>query len=158
MPAHLNRHPLHPPFTHFPIAFWISAVVLDLLLSAEWLSAIPGIDGFALPHLLLWSGVAMALPAVAAGLIDYAKLPSSIQGSRVLQRHVLSMASAFVLFLCAAIWRVKSGAFAAEPAIGIVVLELVAAIALVVGGYLASRVVFELLPGESSGSRDGGSV
>jgi uncharacterized membrane protein len=154
MPARPSRHPLHPPFIHFPIAFWISAVLLDLLLSAELLAAIPGVQGFALPHLLVWAGIAMALPAVTAGLFDYAKLPSSIQSSQALKGHMLSMASAFVLFLGSAIWRVKSGAFAAEPAIGIVVLELLGAIALVIGGYMASQVVFVLLQDASSGDSE----
>lgn len=145
----LNRHPLHPAFVHFPIAFWISGVLLDLMQRSALLPAVPGIDGFLLPHLLLWAGLVTALPAVTAGLIDYAKLPSSIQGSRPLQLHMLCMGAAFVLFLCAGIWRVKSGEFAAAPPVAAVLLELIGAIALVAGGYLASRVVFEILPGVS---------
>jgi hypothetical protein len=64
------------------------------------------------------------------------------------------MATAFLLFLVAALWRVRSGAFAAEPAIGIVLVELLGAIALVIGGYIASQVVFVLLPRASSGNDD----
>ena len=103
---------LHPLFVHFPIAFYTTAVALDLALWAGFLPAMPGIDGNALAHGLLWAGVITTLPTVAAGLLDYARLPNDVQVNRTLQRHILCMASAFVLFLVAALWRAKTGAFA----------------------------------------------
>jgi uncharacterized membrane protein len=137
---------LHPLFVHFPIAFYMTGVVLDLGLWAGLLPAIPGIDGNALAHGLLWAGVIATLPTVAAGLLDYARLPNDIQGNRILQRHILCMGSAFVVFLVAAIWRTKSGAFDAAPAVPIILLEVAGALALIVGGHLAGRAVFEVLP------------
>jgi uncharacterized membrane protein len=137
---------LHPLFVHFPIAFYMTAVALDLVLMAGRLPAIPGIDGDALAHGLLWAGVVTTLPTVAAGLLDYARLPRALQDDGRLQRHILSMGSAFLLFLVAAIWRAKTGAFGDPAAVPVVLLELAGAVGLVIGGHLAARVVFEVLP------------
>lgn len=131
----------HPPFLHFPIAFWITGTALDLVLAVTGLT-LPGADGFWLPHLLLWAGVVAALPTVATGLIDYARLPRAIQDGRLLKLHMLCMSTAFMVFLGAVVWRVKSGGFAADPATAMLVLEILGAAALVVGGHAGGRVVF----------------
>lgn len=137
---------LHPLFVHFPIAFFISAVLLDLGLWAGLLPEIPGIDGNALAHGLLWAGVATTLPTVAAGLIDYARLPGSVQNSRTLQLHIVCMGSAFALFLVAGLWRAKAGPFGDAPPALVIILEVAGALGLIVGGHLAGRAVFEVLP------------
>lgn len=137
---------LHPLFVHFPIAFYMTGVVLDLGAWAGLLPTIPGIDGNALAHGLLWAGVVTTLPTVAAGLLDYARLPNDVQGNSTLQRHILCMGLAFVVFLVAAIWRAKTGAFGGSPAVPIILLEIAGALALIVGGHLAGRAVFEVLP------------
>ena len=137
---------LHPLFVHFPIAFYMSAVALDLGLVAGVVPALPGIDGDALAHGLLWAGVVTTLPTVAAGLLDYARLPRDLQDDGTLQRHILSMGSAFLLFLVAATWRAKTGAFGDPAAVPVILLELAGALGLAVGGHLAARVVFDVLP------------
>lgn len=136
---------IHPPFLHFPIAFWISGTALDLFQSATGLS-VPGGEGFWLAHLLLWSGVAAALPTIAAGLVDYARLPRSIQDSPSLKLHVLAMSTAFMLFLAAAVWRAKAAGFADGPTAAMLLLELLGAAALFAGGHAGGRVVFDELP------------
>ncbi|HWM27521.1 MAG TPA: DUF2231 domain-containing protein [Woeseiaceae bacterium] len=143
------RHPLHPALVHFPIAFWTSAVLLDLSLWSALLPGIPGIEGFVLPHLMLWAGLAAALPAVTLGLIDYARLPSRIQDSGPMRLHMMSMGTAWLVFLAAALWRVKAGNFADPPNFWILLLETLGAACLVVGGTAAARIVFDLLPRQS---------
>ena len=137
---------LHPLFVHFPIAFYMSAAALDLGLMAGLVPAVSATDGFALAHGLLWAGIATTLPTVAAGLLDYARLPKDVQDDRTLQRHILCMSSAFVLFLTAAIWRAKTAGFVEAPAASVILLETAGAVALVVGGHLAGRAVFDVLP------------
>jgi uncharacterized membrane protein len=144
---------LHPALVHFPIAFWISAVLLDLVQWSALLPGIPGIEGFLLPHLLVWAGLAAAIPAITLGLIDYARLPSRIQDSRSMQLHMICMGTAWLLFLGAGLWRIETGGFADPPNVAIIVLEILGAIVLVVGGVAAARIVFELLPGRGSGGQ-----
>jgi uncharacterized membrane protein len=136
---------LHPPFLHFPIAFWVSGAALDLARSAAGLS-LPGADAFAVAHLLLWAGIVAAVPTVAAGLVDFARLPRTIQDGRPLKVHVLAMGTAFLVFLVAAVWRVKAGPFAAEPPLPVLLLEAAGVAALVVGGHYGGRVAFQEIP------------
>ena len=140
------RHPLHPALVHFPIAFWISAVLLDLSLWSALVPGIPGIEGFVLPHLMVWAGLAAALPAVTFGLIDYGRLPSQVQDSGPMRLHMMSMGVAWLIFLAAALWRVKAGGFADPPTLWILLLETLGAACLIVGGTAAARIVFDLLP------------
>jgi uncharacterized membrane protein len=144
---------LHPALVHFPIAFWISAVLLDLVQWSALLPGIPGIEGFLLPHLLVWAGLAAAIPAITLGLVDYARLPSRIQDSRPMQLHMICMGTAWLLFLGAGLWRIETGSFADPPNVAIIVLEILGATVLVVGGAAAARIVFELLPGRGSGGQ-----
>ncbi len=137
---------LHPLFVHFPIAFYTTAVVLDLALWAGVLPAMPGVDGTALAHGLLWAGVVTTLPTVAAGLFDYVRLPNDAQNNNTVQRHILWMGSAFVLFLIAAAWRAKTGGFGDAPAVPVILVEVAGVVALALGGHLAARAVFEVLP------------
>ena len=69
-------------------------------------------------QLLLWAGVLLAVPAIIAGLRDYLRLPDELQSSRELSRHVLLMGTAWFLFLAAAVWRTRSGAFDSAPSAG----------------------------------------
>ncbi|HEX7061806.1 MAG TPA: DUF2231 domain-containing protein [Woeseiaceae bacterium] len=150
MPRSSSSTRLHPPFLHFPIAFWVTGTALDVAQTTLGLS-LPGIEGFALPHWLLWGGVIAALPTVAAGLADFASLPRAVQDSRALKRHMLCMSTAFTLFLVAAVWRVKAGAFAAPPPLMLLSLEILGVVALLVGGHAGGRVVFEELPATHGG-------
>jgi len=136
---------LHPPFLHFPIAFWTAGTALDVLQRATGWS-LPGVDGYAAGHGLLWGGVLAALATVGAGLFDFARLPRAVQDGRALKWHMLAMSSAFTAFLVAGIWRAKTGAFAAPPAFGPLLLEVLGAAALVVGGHFGGRVVFHDIP------------
>ena len=98
---------------------------------------------------MLWAGLATAIPAVTLGFIDYGRLPSQVQDSRPMRLHMMSMGSAWLVFLAAALWRVKAGSFADPPNLWILLLEILGAACLVVGGTAAARIVFDLLPRQS---------
>ncbi len=77
--------PLHPPLASVSLGCWMSTAVLDLA----------GADARA-ARLLLATGVANALPTVAAGLTDWSSLHREQQ--RVGFVHMLSNLTAFSLF------------------------------------------------------------
>jgi uncharacterized membrane protein len=134
--------PWHPALVHFPIACWVLATLVDVV---GQFHAIPEIDGLAwsgVSHLLLWCGVLLALPAMAAGLRDFLRLPDEIRSGDALSRHVVLMGTAWLLFLAAAVWRTRSGAYAAEPSLAMTLLEFAGSACLIVGGHFAGVVVF----------------
>lgn len=136
-----SRHPLHPVLVHFPIAAWILALLLDIA------SLMPGIgqrfpmlDLSATSYLLLWIGLIFVLPVMAAGVFDYLFLEE--EATATINRHILWMSTASLLFLAVAVWRFHIGAFDAEVTIEILAFELLGAAYLVVGGRAAASVVF----------------
>ena len=94
---------------------------------------------------LLWIGVAFAIPAMLAGLLDFASLPRAVQDSRELTSHILCMAVAFICFLGVALLRTRSSSFGAPAVWYVVAIESIGAMFLVYGGHLASIIVFERL-------------
>jgi uncharacterized membrane protein len=150
----MTRHPWHPAVVHFPIACWVLATLVDV---SGWfieLPPIPGIVWAGVSHLLLWGGVLLAVPAIVAGVVDYIRLPEEVQESAELSRHVAAMAAAWLLFLGAAIWRVRSAPFAGAPSWGIMLLEVAGSACLIAGGRFAAAVVFDRIATAYSSRRD----
>lgn len=136
----------HPAVVHFPLACWVLATLLDIghLLALD--ARVGVLDWSDVANLLLWIGLAFAALAVALGIVDFATLPRSVQDSAELMRHVGWMAAALLLFLGAAVIRVRAGGFAAPHSWYVVGLEAAGTTSLVAGGHYASIVVFERLP------------
>ena len=134
-------HRWHPVFIHFPITCWVLATGLDvatmLMPVRNW---VPGVDLIALAHLFIWLGVAVSIPAVIAGLIDYRIVSEEATG--MIDRHATWMIAAITLFLIAGIWRLRGAAFDAPIPTALLFVELAGSMALVVGGRVASIVVF----------------
>lgn len=139
-------HPWHPAIVHFPVACWVLATLIDVAGRLVSMPPIPGIDWTGLSHLLLWTGVVLALPAMLAGLIDYSRLPGAVQESADLVWHIALMGTAWALFLWAAIWRVRTGPFDGAAQWSVTIIEVAGSGCLVAGGYFAATVVFERLP------------
>lgn len=133
----------HPPIVHFPIACWMLATLIDLSLLLPWSFELENVAWSGVSTVLLWTGVLFAIPAMVAGIVDFASVPRAVQDSRELTAHILCMAGAFICFLGAAILRMRSSEV---PAVWYaVVVESVGSIVLVYGGHLASIVVFDRL-------------
>jgi nitrite reductase/ring-hydroxylating ferredoxin subunit/uncharacterized membrane protein len=78
-------HPLHPVLVQVPLGTWVSASVLD---AASVTGPAPG--------LLVATGIAAAVPAVAAGLADYTELHE--QQQRVALVHAAANTAALALY------------------------------------------------------------
>jgi uncharacterized membrane protein len=121
------------------------ATLIDLSLFLPWAVDLENVAWSGVSAVLLWIGVAFAIPAMLAGLLDFVSLPRAVQDSRELTSHILCMAVAFVCFLSAALLRTRSSSFGTPAVWYVVAVESVGSMFLVYGGHLASIVVFERL-------------
>lgn len=89
----MNRHPLHPLCTHFPLALLGIAPLWDLV-------------GLLRPEPLWWqlsfwcmaAGLAGALLALITGFVDYLAIPENHPAQPVTNRHLVWVLSAVGLF------------------------------------------------------------
>jgi len=132
-----NRHtPLHPPFTHFPIALWVTAWLFDF--ASLWVGN-PMVRSSFYMHA---AGVAFALLAAVAGMLDYNKIPARDPAKRLGVIHALLNVAVVVLF--AVVTWLRLGFLNAERAPAIcVVLTGVGVFFLSAAGYLGHKLVFD---------------
>jgi uncharacterized membrane protein len=156
----VRAHPWHPLLVHFPIACWTLAVLLDTatLLGAlpdSLTAAAPGIAPAALSFALLWLGLLLGAAAMVLGAVDLLGLPPELQRSGALNWHVVAMLGAWGLFLGAALLRPKPAPPFPPAPLGATLTEIAGFACLVVGGVLASAVVFGGWPQRAAGGGDG---
>jgi uncharacterized membrane protein len=123
----------------------VLATLIDLNLLFPWAVDLENVVWSGVSAVLLWIGVAFAIPAMLTGLLDFASLPRAVQDSRELTSHILCMAVAFACFFGAALLRTRSSSFGTPAVWYVVAIESVGSMFLVYGGHLASIVVFERL-------------
>jgi uncharacterized membrane protein len=133
----LPGHPLHPPFTDATVGIYTAATVCAVL------SALGASDTntAAAWWLLLVIGLVVTVPTALTGLVDWLGIARGTPLWRTATAHLLSMVTATVFFLVAAIvghggyvdGAVTSGAF---------VLTIVGFAFLTLGGWLGGTVVF----------------
>lgn len=144
MRLRLAGHPLHPMLVHFPVALWTLSVAADaggLVTDGEaWWSA-----SFACQAL----GLLAALPAMAAGALDFTSLPRGHPGLDTAVAHLMAMGTAWLLFLASAMLRGLPGAGAA-PLLAILA-GCAGFLAMAVGGWLGGRLVYHFRVGVEAG-------
>jgi uncharacterized membrane protein len=140
-------HPVHPMLVHFPVAFWTLGTFCDGLTLA-------GVHG-AWPEaaLFLIIGLASAVPAAVAGLIDFAALPE--KSARTGSIHMLLMGTAWCLYLVAMLLRSSGLALADKPEWAAVILSFMGFLVLVAGGYYGGRLVYQFGAGVNEMRPDG---
>ena len=122
--AHIKSHPLHPILVAFPIAFFIGALlfdVLSLILEKEsfWLTG----------NYLAIAGIASALVAAIPGIVDYFYTvpPKSTAKKRATKHGLINLLNVF-LFCFAVYYRNRGDAnlyvVVAVEAVGIVLLSI----------------------------------
>ena len=140
--AQLGGHPIHPMLIPFPIAFFIGALVTDIVLAATY-------DPFwaRMSFYLICAGLAMAALAALAGLTDFL-------GDRLLRtagtalHHMLGNVTVVMLEIVSLIVRVGPHHAASALPWGLVISAVVTLL-LVYTGWLGGRMVYEMNTGMS---------
>ena len=134
-------HPLHPALVHFPIALLLSATIAD----AAWLVEITADTHLA--AILMAAGLATGLLAMAAGLVDFAKLEDGIVPHAL--RHMATVGTAWVGYAIALFLRrdlLSGGTQVTWPSVAV---SLVSAGLLALGAWLGGRLVYSFGAGVS---------
>ena len=118
-------HPLHPVLTDYPIGFWTSAALLDVVGGERSEGAADTLVGL---------GIAAAVPTAAAGVSEYARVIKPT--TRVATVHAIANSVALTLMTGSFIAR-KAGNRGLGRA-----LSLTGMGALMVGGYLGGHLTY----------------
>lgn len=130
------RHPLHPALVHFPVACWSLATLADI--SSLWL----GQPAWWLAGVLMGIGTPTALAAMAAGLVELARIDEMDPALRVAHRHLLAAMAAWLAYAASLFLRLDGMALTPPGpiAIGLGVLGFgCLAVAGTLGGTLVYR-------------------
>lgn len=132
--AKIAGHPLHPMIVPFPIAFFVSTLVTDLLYLNN------GREGFATASMwLLGAGIASALLAAVLGFTDFL----GDRRVRVLRQAWLHMIGNLVLVaLEVANFLLRAGPGAPTVSVGLAALSLMAVVLLLFNGWMGWELVY----------------
>lgn len=143
-------HPLHPPFTHFPLAAYVFAAAFDIASVAggghRWAAQLWHAGTF-----VLIGGLAVCLVTMGTGFRDLVRFwppgpaspaPGAADPLRTVAAHVSVMAGAFMIGAGDVAWRLSDYDSRASTPPGVVALSLTAAIVACTGGYLGGKLVF----------------
>lgn len=128
------RHPLHPALVHFPIACWSLAVVADF--ASLWL----GESAWRWSGGLLAVGCVVALAAMLAGLMEFSRIPEG-PAMRDAYLHMTAMLVAFSFFAARLLLRVDHLQPQPPDTLSLL-LDVGGFLALLIGGWLGSRLVY----------------
>ena len=127
-------HPLHPAIVHFPIALLLSATLADVARVAGLTSDVH------IAAVLMAGGLAIGLVAMAAGLIDFAKLDQAVVPHAL--QHMAAVGAAWLGYAVALYLRRDVFHGALDPGTASVALSLSSAFVLALGGWLGGRLVY----------------
>jgi uncharacterized membrane protein len=134
--ARVAGHPLHPMLVPFPIAFFVSTLVTDLL------SVVFARPGFAVASMwLLGAGIAAALLAAVLGFTDFMG-DRRIRALREAWFHMIGNLVAVVLEAVNLGLRVAGGGGMATVGAGEVVLSALVVVLLLFTGWMGWEMVY----------------
>jgi uncharacterized membrane protein len=134
--------PLHPPFTHVPIAAYILAAGFDVIsvaggASRPWAGQLWHAGTF-----VLVGGLVSCLLTMISGFADLVRFGQHRPGAvRTLGAHVCVMAAVFMVGVLDVALRLAAYHKASTPP-GILALTLTAAAGVGIGGYLGGTLVY----------------
>ncbi len=125
--ARIAGHPIHPMLIPFPIAFFVSTLIVDLIFLGT------GQAGFAKAGVwLLGAGIVMAALAAIAGLTDFIGSAEVRHLSAAVQ-HLIGNVTAVVIEIINFIYRLSTGAAPAIMPWGLIMSIVVVGILLFTG-------------------------
>ena len=127
-------HPLHPALVHFPIGLLLSATLADL----AHLAGLTGDVHFA--AVLMAAGLAAALLAMAAGMVDFARLDEAVVPHAV--PHMIAVGTAWLGYGLALYLRRDVLSGGTTVAMSSIAVSVVSAAILALGGWLGGRLVY----------------
>lgn len=133
----LPGHPLHPPLTDATIGIYTAATAFGVL-------SVLGVSEHNMATawwLALVIGLVVTVPTALTGLADWLQIARGTPLWRTATSHLLSMVSATVFFLLAAVWG-HGGYVDRAVDTGPFVLNLVGFGLLTLGGWLGGTIVF----------------
>ncbi len=136
MRLHLGEVPLHPALVHFPIAFWTAAPVAEF---AGWLGA--GEECWRLGRWLALAGLALALPAMAAGLLDAIASRQRRDAEPHVWRHAGLMVFATTCFLLALLFG-SGEALTRSAQLAPLSLHVLGVASLLAGAHVGGRLAY----------------
>ncbi len=132
----LFGHPVHPMLVHMPIALWTLGSACDGL-------TLVGVgEAWPLGWLCMCLGLALALPAMATGLADFAGLTDKAVSTAT--RHMVLMGLAWSAYLAAVLMRSEGIAVQADPAPAAMALGLGGFLLLAAGATQGGQLVYRL--------------
>ena len=134
-------HPLHPALVHFPLGLLLSATIADVALLAGVTSDTH------IGAVLMAAGLVTGLAAMAAGMMDFAKLDQAIVPHAM--RHMAVVGIAWLGYGVALYLRKDSLSGAAPLGIATIIISLSSALILAAGGWLGGRLVYTFGAGVS---------
>jgi uncharacterized membrane protein len=131
-------HPSHPMLVHFPVAFYIGTLGLDILSKVGDFPAAP----LATTWLLIGAFAATSL-AVLTGLVDRSTAPSGSRARGLINRHMFLQFVTAGLFVLNFVIRWPDRHLAEAKPLWFI-LDVIGVGTLVVGQYLGGRLVYGL--------------
>jgi uncharacterized membrane protein len=141
-------HPTHAMLVHFPVAFFLGALALDVLSRLGGFPAAPLAATWALV-----AGVLAAIPTALTGLLDRAGMVRGSTKRRWATRHGLAQGAAVLLFGLALVVRFPDRGRPEAEALWIWV-EAVGAAVLLLGQWLGGMLVYRMGMRVSTGGPD----
>jgi uncharacterized membrane protein len=156
-PGQPGKHirPLHPPFTHFPIAAYVLAAGFDLVSAVgggrhQWAGQLWHAGTF-----VLIGGLAICLITMVTGFADIVRFGEhSPAALRTMAAHVCIMAGVFMIGVVDIALRLTESHRSSTP-LTILVLTMVAAVAACTGGLFGGELVYRHGTGVAVGTAAG---
>ena len=127
-------HPVHPAIVHFPIALLLSATIADL----AWVAGLTSDTHIA--AVLMAGGLVGGLVAMAAGMVDFARLDETVVPHAL--RHMSVVGIAWLGYGVALYLRRDALWGDAHIEALTIAVSVVSACVLALGGWLGGRLVY----------------